>query len=224
MSVGGDDGSVIASLLTMQNEDYLLMTKTIQITLGIMTTVIIALLALLLYTFFTPTEAASSPTFFPAERAAPSTYSPSNGTVSENDPISRAGVLYAQNCSGCHGPTGQGSAIAPPLNSAELRARLDNAALTATISKGRPNTQMPAWGDVLSRADIAALVTLIRRWDDLSETEVPQMGEQAPQQGPGWMGQGPSMMNGRGGMGHGGGMGGGMMGRQGGGMMGGGRP
>lgn len=200
------------------------MTKTIQITLGIMATVIIALVALLLYTSFTPTEAAPSGVFFSGERAAPSTYSPSDGAVSENDPISRAGMLYAQNCSGCHGPTGEGSAIAPPLNSAELRARLDDAALAATISNGRPNTQMPAWGGVLSQADIAALVTLIRHWDELSEAEVSQMGEQAPQQGPGWMGQGPSMMNGRGSMGHGGGMGHGMMGGQGGGMMGGGRP
>jgi mono/diheme cytochrome c family protein len=202
------------------------MTKTIQITLGIMATVIIALVALLLYTFFTPPEAASSPAFLSVERAAPSPYTPEStrGAVSENDPISRAGVLYAQNCSGCHGPTGAGSAIAPPLNSAELRARLDNAALAATISNGRPNTQMPAWGGVLSQADITALVALIRHWDDLSEVEVPQIGEQAPQQGPGWMGQGPSMMNGRGGMGPGGGMGHGMMGGQGGGMMGGGRP
>lgn len=195
------------------------MTKTIQITLGIMVTVIIALVALLLYTFFTPPEAASSPAFFSAERAASSIYTPegTRGAVSENDPISRAGVLYAQNCSGCHGPTGAGSAIAPPLNSAELRARLDNAALAATISNGRPNTQMPAWGGVLSQADIAALVALIRHWDDVSEVEVPQIGEQSPLQG-------PSMMNGRGGMGTGGGMGHGMMGGQGGGMMGGGRP
>ncbi len=116
--------------------------------------------------------------------------------------------LFATTCSGCHGANGQGSNIAPPLNSPELRARLDDAALAATITNGRPGTQMPAWGNTLSPAEIDSLVTLIRNWDSLNNDQLAQMAEQAAECGPP-MGMGM--------MGMGRGMGGGMMG--GGGMM-----
>ena len=115
--------------------------------------------------------------------------------------------LFAATCSGCHGANGQGSAIAPPLNSPELRARLDDAALTATITNGRPGTQMPAWGNTLSPAEIDSLVTLIRNWDSLDNDQLAQMAEQAAECGPpmggmGMMGMGRGMggMMGRGGM------------------------
>ncbi|HID51862.1 MAG TPA: c-type cytochrome [Anaerolineae bacterium] len=114
--------------------------------------------------------------------------------------------LFAATCSGCHGANGQGSAIAPPLNSPELRARLDDAALTATITNGRPGTQMPAWGATLSPTEIDSLVTLIRNWDSLDDAQLTQMAEQAAECGPP-MGMGM--------MGRGRGMGGGMMGRRG---------
>ena len=115
--------------------------------------------------------------------------------------------LFATTCAGCHGANGQGSAIAPPLNSPELRARLDDAALTATITNGRPGTQMPAWGNTLSPDEIDSLVTLIRNWDNLSDDQLAQMAQQAAECGPpmggmGMMGMGRGMggMMGRGGM------------------------
>ena len=33
---------------------------------------------------------------------------------------------------------------------------------------------MPAWGNILSQEEIAALVNLIRRWDTLSDVDLPQ--------------------------------------------------
>ncbi len=115
-------------------------------------------------------------------------------------------TLFATTCAGCHGANGQGSNIAPPLNSPELRTRLDDAALTATITNGRPGTQMPAWGNTLSQTEIASLVTLIRNWDSLDDDQLAQMAAQAAECGPpmgmGMMGMGRGMggMMGRGGM------------------------
>ncbi len=98
---------------------------------------------------------------------------------------SEAIELYATTCSGCHGDNGQGSGIAPPLNSPELRTRLDDTALTMTmtITNGRSGTQMPAWGNTLSAEEINALVTLIRNWDSLDNEQQAQMETQAAECG-----------------------------------------
>jgi len=53
--------------------------------------------------------------------------------------------LFAENCISCHGDNGQGSAIAPPLNTPSLR-KTDSDTLQNTITFGRPGTAMPAWG------------------------------------------------------------------------------
>jgi cytochrome c553 len=87
--------------------------------------------------------------------------------------------LFAQNCSACHGRTGEGTNIAPPLNSEELRNRLDNEAIFATISNGRPGTAMPVWGGKLTESEIATLVALIRNWDQLNEEQLAAIAEQA---------------------------------------------
>ena len=108
--------------------------------------------------------------------------------------------LYAQNCAACHGPTGAGTTVAPPLNSAELRTRLDDDAIRATISNGRPGTAMPVWGNILPAAQIDALVELIRYWPDLDEDSLAQLQEEIAETttGSGMMGQGmmgQGMMN-----------------------------
>lgn len=113
--------------------------------------------------------------------------------------------LYSQNCATCHGATGEGSPIAPPLNSPALRARMTAAALEATIRNGRPGTRMPAWGGILRQDDIAALATLIRHWDSLTPDQLQQMTQSAAGRFGGMMGgrgmMGGGMMGGRGMMG-----------------------
>ena len=68
-------------------------------------------------------------------------------------------TLYQQHCASCHGADrlgGTGPALLP-----ESLQRLRRDAAATTITLGRPATQMPGFGDLLSPAETAALVELI---------------------------------------------------------------
>jgi mono/diheme cytochrome c family protein/DNA-binding beta-propeller fold protein YncE len=70
-----------------------------------------------------------------------------------------AAALYGEHCASCHGVErlgGQGPALLPQ----NLR-RLRKAKAHGVIAEGRPATQMPAYGDSLSKAEVAVLVELI---------------------------------------------------------------
>ena len=107
-------------------------------------------------------------------------------------------TLFSNNCSSCHGAIGQGSAIAPALNSVVLRSRLDDDALVIAIAKGRPGTAMPAWNGRLSDQQITSLVALIRNWGALDAAQLTQMEAQAPANDCGGMGMRGGMGMGRG--------------------------
>jgi cbb3-type cytochrome c oxidase subunit III len=79
---------------------------------------------------------------------------------------------YSDNCAACHGANGEGTTLAPALNSDELRTRMADADLTRTIEQGVPGTLMAAWDAALSDAEVAGLVTLVRRWDELDSAGV----------------------------------------------------
>jgi mono/diheme cytochrome c family protein len=100
--------------------------------------------------------------------------------------------LFVENCSACHGSQGQGSEIAPPLNSEALRARLDDGEIYETISNGRPGTAMPVWGERLDETQIQALVALIRNWDRMDAAQLAEMDSGAADCGPG-IGMHPGM-------------------------------
>lgn len=79
--------------------------------------------------------------------------------------------FYAQNCYTCHGATGGGDGprayfINPPprnfLHDAS-RQRLNRPALFKAISEGRPGTDMPSWGKVLSNQEIADIAEFVYR-------------------------------------------------------------
>lgn len=75
-------------------------------------------------------------------------------------------TLYAQNCSACHGATGEnGPAI--DLANPEYQALVDDATLRKWISGGEPGTEMPAFaqsaGGMLTDAQIAALIAGMRK-------------------------------------------------------------
>ncbi len=74
---------------------------------------------------------------------------------------------FALECSACHGANGEGTTLAPALNSDELRARLTDADITRTIEQGVPGTLMASWSRALSGEEIATLAMLIRRWPEL---------------------------------------------------------
>ena len=68
-------------------------------------------------------------------------------------------AAYARHCAACHGADrlgGTGPALLP-----ENLERLRKPAAADVVARGRPATQMPAFADVLSRAEIDALVAFV---------------------------------------------------------------
>ena len=82
--------------------------------------------------------------------------SPARSAPSEPD----AGGVYRERCASCHGERRYGG-YAPPLLPATVDRRSDDALATAILD-GLPNTQMPAFRDVVDAAQARALVGLIR--------------------------------------------------------------
>jgi mono/diheme cytochrome c family protein len=82
--------------------------------------------------------------------------------------LASARVLYIENCARCHGADGRGlTPMGKVFGAKDLtdagwwkRERVGEKRLTASIHDGR--NQMPAFGKKLSKADIAALVALVK--------------------------------------------------------------
>lgn len=74
------------------------------------------------------------------------------------------GQLLRHDCGSCHGLTLKGG-LGPPLTPGYLTTK-STAILQAVIRDGIPGTAMPPWRELLSDADIAYLVTLLRRGDE----------------------------------------------------------
>ena len=74
----------------------------------------------------------------------------------------RGGRLFASECSGCHGPEGAGTPIATSLINDELAVVASDEFLYETITRGRPNTAMPAHPQLDARA-VASLIAWLRR-------------------------------------------------------------
>jgi mono/diheme cytochrome c family protein len=77
-------------------------------------------------------------------------------------------TVYRQNCARCHGADGRGETSlgkiygSPNLTDADLHARFSNKELSAIITSGQGG--MPGFKKTLSKAEIAALVTYVRRF------------------------------------------------------------
>ena len=76
-------------------------------------------------------------------------------------------TLYAANCTICHGINGEGSALGPALNTAEIPER-DPASLVRTITEGVAGTAMASWKNSLSSSDIENLVSFLQNWPEIS--------------------------------------------------------
>jgi mono/diheme cytochrome c family protein/cbb3-type cytochrome oxidase subunit 1 len=84
----------------------------------------------------------------------------------ERDTLRKRGAeLFVQNCSGCHGPLGDGNGAAAELLLPSPRALptacFSDAALTDVLSGGRPGSSMPSWRQ-LPVADLQALSVFVR--------------------------------------------------------------
>lgn len=82
------------------------------------------------------------------------------------DGVMNFDVLYAQNCSGCHGPNGSGGA-AFPVGDPVYLAIIDDATLRKVVAEGVSNSLMPAFarsaGGMLTDAQVDAIVLGMRR-------------------------------------------------------------
>ncbi|MEN8039944.1 MAG: c-type cytochrome [Actinomycetota bacterium] len=94
-----------------------------------------------------------------------------------DEQIDDAMNLYAQQCSVCHGLSGEGIGSNPPLNDEALRAA-DEDMLSKIIARGQPGTAMPAWsiddGGPFSDYQVSELVSLINygNWDEVGDRVV----------------------------------------------------
>lgn len=79
--------------------------------------------------------------------------------------IALGGQLFAQNCSRCHGPEGQGTQRAPALNVKSFLTDTSDLAIQQIVTQGVPGTAMPVWGDRMTEADIQAIVGFVRQWE-----------------------------------------------------------
>ncbi len=112
-----------------------------------------------------------------------------SGTIPEPDrplPVTEeslalGGDLYAQNCSRCHGPEGQGTGRAPALNVKGFLTDTNDLAIQQIVTLGVPGTAMPAWGDRLADFEIQAIVGFIRAWEPTApEVATPARGGGGP--------------------------------------------
>lgn len=79
------------------------------------------------------------------------------------------GAIFNQRCAKCHGENGEG-VKGPALNNQEFLSAASNGYLMATITLGRNQTAMPAWGyaqldaPALSQTERHDLVAYLRSW------------------------------------------------------------
>ena len=77
-------------------------------------------------------------------------------------------MLFAGNCTVCHGIQGEGTDMGVALNTGEVRG-MEAETLARTISEGIPATMMTGWANVLTPTDIDALVAFLQNWDQITD-------------------------------------------------------
>ncbi|MBK8020613.1 MAG: c-type cytochrome [Chloroflexi bacterium] len=90
-----------------------------------------------------------------------------------NGALLSAGLtIYAENCAACHGANGEGSTLAPALNTDELRVRLSDADIARIVVEGVPGTLMSSWSSALEATQQQAVAALVSRWAELNAAGV----------------------------------------------------
>lgn len=84
--------------------------------------------------------------------------------------VERGSVLFAENCTRCHGEHGEGTRrLGPALNTTEFLVEANDQAIFDTITDGRPNTSMPAWGQAnggpFTAEEVKDLAAFVRAWE-----------------------------------------------------------
>ena len=99
--------------------------------------------------------------------AANSAASDNSKTFDQAELIARGEKVYAANCAACHQANGMGlPGVFLPINGSKVATGPIDAHIDVVLN-GRPGTAMVAFGEQLSDADIAAVVTYQRNaWDN----------------------------------------------------------
>ncbi len=89
-------------------------------------------------------------------------------TLPNGEVLATGLTIFAENCAACHGANGEGSTIAPALNTDELRIRLSDADVARIIQEGVPGTLMASWTSALDINQQQAVVALVSGWGELN--------------------------------------------------------
>lgn len=94
------------------------------------------------------------------------------GLLPDGATLQAAITTYAGSCVSCHGADGLGTSIAPALNDPTVREKtVDD--LTRTVTFGSAGTLMAGWSNQLTPEQIAGMVSLIQRWDEVPTGAIP---------------------------------------------------
>lgn len=94
------------------------------------------------------------------------------GALPDGATLQTAIQIFASSCVSCHGADGVGTSIAPALNDTDTREKTVED-LTRTLSYGNTGTLMAGWSNILTPEEISALVTLIKRWEEVPTGTIP---------------------------------------------------
>ncbi len=81
-------------------------------------------------------------------------------------------TVFAENCVACHGANGEGSTLAPALNTDELRVRLNETDILRIVEQGVPGTLMASWANALDAGEKTSVASMISRWGELSSAGI----------------------------------------------------
>jgi cbb3-type cytochrome c oxidase subunit III len=98
----------------------------------------------------------------------------------DGDALASGLTVFAENCTACHGGNGEGTALAPALNTADLRARLTDDDIERIVTQGVPGTLMAAWGGALQPQEVTDLIAFLRGWETLDAAGVEMAAAPAP--------------------------------------------
>jgi len=109
--------------------------------------------------------------------------------ASEEFAAERLGVgeeIFTEQCSSCHGASGEGG-VGPALNNKTLLQNTDDNRFFSIVRSGVPSTQMPAWsvdyGGPLTDEDIRSVVAFIRSWEPTAPVLEPAVFEPNAEEG-----------------------------------------
>lgn len=115
----------------------------------------------------------------------------------DGDTLAAGLEVYANECVACHGANAEGTAIAPALDSPDLRAQMTVDDLVRVINNGVPGTLMAGWSGALSADEIANTALLIQRWPELDAAglEMPVIEVEPLDMSPGAIANGQWLFN-----------------------------